>query len=514
MSLVHSNENLPSLVEGNKTQTCSICKKDYEIDDIIVSTPCDHVFHKDCIVNVLRETQACSICGKACRQTKLKSYNILSGSESQNLPNSLNTDNNTSRGAIPKVVNQSQSKVFNPRRNLNFNQQTPRVDNNPNGRISVDNLLNISQGNLGNQNAQFNDSNQNISDNTLQALINEAVRKQLASISLNSNTNFRQSFSNINPVNPNRDFQNEDNRSNQSRNFSNRNNSNRQNFSRQNLYQNFEYSTEKISNIMSGWHIKFSGQDEEGLSVDNFIYRVQSLTIQSLRGDFDVLCRHIHLLFSGKAMDWFWRFHRTAQRFDWDTLCTELRNQFRDRRTDFDLKEQIRRRKQRIGEKFDLFYDSILQITDRLQTPISDFELIEILKRNLNPEVRKELLHFDIVSISQLREFVRKHEILEEELDSRRSNRNFISRKLVSEIDDCVGENDQISIEDIHEIICWNCSEKGHRFEDCLGERRIFCYGCGAPNIFKPNCTKCNKYSKNYQAQPRPKQYQSKSTQM
>ena len=56
-----------------------------------------------------------------------------------------------------------------------------------------------------------------------------------------------------------------------------------------------------------------------------------------------------------------------------------------------------------MGEKFDSYYDSILQITDRIQTPVSEFELLEIIKRKMKLEIRKELLHFSINSIAQLR---------------------------------------------------------------------------------------------------------------
>lgn len=104
---------------------------------------------------------------------------------------------------------------------------------------------------------------------------------------------------------------------------------------------------------------------------------------------------------------------------------------------------------------------------------------------------------------------------MEEELDNRKSSRSFVPRKVVSEIEaDIIGENIPGAIEEITELTCWNCSEKGHRFEVCLGERKIFCYGCGAPNIFKPNCTKCTKFPKNYLSQNKPKQYHSKSTQI
>lgn len=42
-----------------------------------------------------------------------------------------------------------------------------------------------------------------------------------------------------------------------------------------------------------------------------------------------------------------------------------------------------------------------------------------------------------------------------------------------------------------NKIQCWNCEEVGHHWEDCLQNRKIFCYGCGAKEIYKPNCTNC-----------------------
>ena len=78
--------------------------------------------------------------------------------------------------------------------------------------------------------------------------------------------------------------------------------------------------------------------------------------------------------------------------------------------------EQIRCRRQRMDEKFNSYYDSILQITDRFQTPISEFELLEIINCNLKLEIRKEHIHFSINSIAHWKEFVRNYEILEEEL--------------------------------------------------------------------------------------------------
>lgn len=40
--------------------------------------------------------------------------------------------------------------------------------------------------------------------------------------------------------------------------------------------------------------------------------------------------------------------------------------------------------------------------------------------------------------------------------------------------------------------VCWNCDDLGHTFLDCTVVRRIFCYGCGTKNVFRPQCPKCS----------------------
>ncbi|KAL7725295.1 hypothetical protein ACLKA6_001135 [Drosophila palustris] len=47
-------------------------------------------------------------------------------------------------------------------------------------------------------------------------------------------------------------------------------------------------------------------------------------------------------------------------------------------------------------------------------------------------------------------------------------------------------------------LSCWNCGTNGHRYQDCEAERRVFCYGCGKADTYKPSCRKCS--SKNGQA--------------
>ena len=39
---------------------------------------------------------------------------------------------------------------------------------------------------------------------------------------------------------------------------------------------------------------------------------------------------------------------------------------------------------------------------------------------------------------------------------------------------------------------CWKCKKTGHRWRICTSQvRKIFCYGCGKPNVIKTKCDKC-----------------------
>lgn len=70
------------------------------------------------------------------------------------------------------------------------------------------------------------------------------------------------------------------------------------------------FRNEIINMIADGfryWRIRFTG-DSSDVTVDEFIYRIN--TDANSRGDYNLLCQHVHIIFDGKALKWFWRFHR------------------------------------------------------------------------------------------------------------------------------------------------------------------------------------------------------------
>lgn len=266
---------------------------------------------------------------------------------------------------------------------------------------------------------------------------------------------------------------------------------------------------DKVLQTISNWKIKFSGSTN-CLSVDSFIDRVEALTAQTLYGDFELLCNYAGSLFEGKATDWFWRFHQRDPRITWPKLCKALREQYRDSRTDIDFLEMVRDRKQKPNETFDSFYEAVNELVDRLRTPIEDTTLVEILRRNLLPDIQHEILNTQIYTVQHLRDVCRRREFFM--ADIRRKHGVSISRappiqKRISEIDRDFGDEPEESLVcesgEVAEVnlICWNCQKPGHRYQDCLSVRTIFCYGCGKVDTYKPNCKHCQSKNLKFTAQ-------------
>lgn len=250
----------------------------------------------------------------------------------------------------------------------------------------------------------------------------------------------------------------------------------------------FARRTEKIISIFQSWNLKFDGS-ANGLNVEEFLYRVRSLTTENFNGDFNVICKNLNILLVGKARDWYWRYHKEVTNIDWKEFCEALKYQYKD----------FRNRKMKPGEKFETFYESICTMLDRLETPFPESELVEILTRNLRSDIRHELLYVPIYSVAHLRKLVQMRENLlgneyfRKNLPPKQTPQLYNSRN-VAELD--VPSATQEAIVDAIKTgpittNCWNCGENGHHWEDCLKERKVFCYGCGASNTYKPQCLRC-----------------------
>lgn len=253
---------------------------------------------------------------------------------------------------------------------------------------------------------------------------------------------------------------------------------------------------DRISQIMANWKLRFTGH--ASLSVDDFLYRVEALTHQTLEGNFELLARYASNLFEGSGSEWYWRFHRSVPVVRWTDLCLALRSQFQDGRTDLEIRSAIAQRKQKQNEPFDSFYEAILGLSDKLSQPLNEQALLEILRANLLSEIQHEILYVPIDNIVQLRHVVRTRErFLKFVAHPIVPVQRFQAKRHVSEVT-VQTETDSKYDEEVNDtevaamtLSCWNCGKNGHRYQDCVSARNVFCYGCGKRDTYKPSCTRC-----------------------
>lgn len=263
---------------------------------------------------------------------------------------------------------------------------------------------------------------------------------------------------------------------------------------------------DKVSNVISNWRIKFGGMPND-IPIEDFIYRVNNLTSTCLNGDFELLIQFANLLFTGSALSFYWRIHRSVEMLTWSCLCRRLKERYQDQRSDLEIKSFMRRRRQRPNESFDEFLDAILAIADSLREPMGDVDIVAEVRHNLNEELKHELLHIDTPDLASLRKECHRHEEFFRGSRVKNTSRVNVAKKFVSTLvqeetvnadDDASVNSDELCvIKSSEKLKCWNCEELGHRYHDCLKSRRIFCYGCGAIDTYKPNCSKCNPPSEN-----------------
>lgn len=365
----------------------------------------------------------------------------------------------------------SQTSPVNTYQNIDLNPQSMKIPSQNDVRNNRDNNFTVNQTNLMNNptinpiNGPNNDFNMNPNTNPSFNTHNVCGIPQLGQIPLNSQgSNLTANTFNFNSSNMNAD---------------------------------------KITSIIHNWNLKFDGS-ANGLNIDEFLYRVKTLTRETFNDDFSVICKNLNTLLTGKAREWYWWYHKLVPVIVWEDFCKAIRAQYKDMKSSFDLREEIRNRKQKPGESYDNFFDALSIIADRLPRPMVEEEFIEIIARNLRPEIRQDLLYVPIRSLSHLRKLVQMREnflsdeYVRKSIVQRSPNSTFLPRRQVAEIDNSeslLAPDREFSVEALQKsdpnFNCWNCEKPGHHWQDCLEDRTIFCYGCGTRNVYKAQCVKC-----------------------
>ncbi|XP_044573862.1 uncharacterized protein LOC123258005 [Drosophila ananassae] len=409
MSVRRSPENSSRL--AIESVQCSVCN-DTNAEIEFVETPCQHRFHRTCVTSWLLQNETCPNCRQPCLSSQLNDSTRRAQDTTLEVPRVQNGSNPNSRtGAVPRSrpntrpTTRSTATISNNRPSTSSQpQRSPRAG-------GSQRTTSISEGRI-----------QELITNALEAYqtqLSSTLSEQisLAMQNLHIPTSQRQSLEwdvELPPADPL-----------QSQPFDSHLSGNHNisaNRSLENRRENHTIRPDQISSLIVHWKLQFSGSPKD-IFVDDFIYRVNTLTRRSLNGNFDLLYEYANLLFVGPALTFFWRCHRSSEEMNWRLLCSRLRERYKDQRSDQDIRAAMRRRRQGNSECFDDFLDSILAIADALSEPISDSELAQTIRNNLRSDQGHDLLHIETPTIAALRKHCHRHEEFFNNLRAKSSSR-------------------------------------------------------------------------------------------
>lgn len=259
------------------------------------------------------------------------------------------------------------------------------------------------------------------------------------------------------------------------------------------------------------WNIVFDGNPEK-LYVEDFVFRVEYL--QRYHGcSWKEVIRDFHRLLKGGAEDWYWLTIDTKPIRGWQDLKEALLQEYRTNRSEYEFMRDLEERRQKPGETLDAFFQAIRKLRARLRTPLPEYEMIRIIKRNLRTNIAQIVYPMNLYTVEQLRDVCREVE------------RNFLRRENVTNLPQArptqsrhpyVHEISQSPekeegpeiIEELqhrkskyisnstrtgsNKLVCWNCKEVGHPFMECESrQRNLFCYKCGLEGVTCKDCARC-----------------------
>ncbi|KAL7724280.1 hypothetical protein ACLKA6_005290 [Drosophila palustris] len=251
-----------------------------------------------------------------------------------------------------------------------------------------------------------------------------------------------------------------------------------------------------------------SGHPRSKSSVEDFIFRVEFLQHQ-YRCPWREVLRCFHILLKGRAREWYWLHVKRHQVEEWEALKRALIASFRGTQTEHDKMHELMQREQGRGESAVDFIHAIQKLASRLREPLPEARLIKIAKKGLRDDLARYVYALDVYTIDQLRDECSEVE----KAFGRRNPRPAFDAKppprfgaprggmSANEIDVPIEEPEfpELEVDEARMVQraqrragCWNCESADHEFRNCMAkERKIFCYRCGRPDTFCPQCPDC-----------------------
>lgn len=248
------------------------------------------------------------------------------------------------------------------------------------------------------------------------------------------------------------------------------------------------------------------------MDVDEFVFSLEHLQAQYSIPWAEIV-RDFHLLLSGAAWKWYWLFLNENRNCDWPAVRHALISRFQSHRSNFEIMRDLVEKKQQPNESIDNYFYNMCHMRSKLIPPITDYEMIKILKKNVRENISRIVYAMPVSSVEQLRiecneigrDFPRReNRVMQPPIrPTRHVNEVYVDdNESSSDVDNESAENNEVCELNVNrarpKLTCWNCHQPGHTFTECDSkERALFCYKCGHPNTITPKCPKCQSGNRN-----------------
>lgn len=273
-----------------------------------------------------------------------------------------------------------------------------------------------------------------------------------------------------------------------------------------------------------------SGIGFDGIStavpIDLFLFQVETLA-SSLNMSDELLFTEICFVLKGNALRYYWTYRRSHPDSTWKQFRKDLIERFKDRRTEFELRRLVESRKQHSKETFLNFYNDVWSLTLQCKKMYSEEDLIDVLRLNMHPALQLNLTDKTFASVQDLIKSATAWETTWSRLGINMDNivsgkRSIHELQFTTNSTNPTLNYDQPStafdssdysvhpeigqlnrsnnypiqstskrLSQNHLVVCFNCDDIGHNFQDCPLPRKRFCYKCGSKGVTVSSCPKC-----------------------
>lgn len=245
---------------------------------------------------------------------------------------------------------------------------------------------------------------------------------------------------------------------------------------------------------LRSFNLKFKGDS----SVDDFLLQVDEIRL-ARNVDETTLVRGFTELLEGTAL----KFYRSIRSkiCSWHDICHEFRSNFQSVDYNYSTEKEIREMKQKTGQSVFDFIVDLRDLNNKLQQPIPNTALLEIIKHNLLPQYAQLLAINSIYSFDQLIQISKNFEAysgvlardgirdgMRDGLQANATTSNFSKKKQFNVVAANLPQRQTAK----PVITCQKCKKIGHSYRQCKIIPGMVCFSCGLPNVINKTCPKCN----------------------